>query len=62
MDKHCSGEHRIFVAEVVGVESQGKVVVITVCTDCDTVNFHEHQLSTPGVPIRLLKEEKKEKT
>lgn len=60
MDKQCTGEHRIFVPEVVGVESEGKIIVVSVCTACDTVNFHEHSVAKPGVPIRLLKEEKKE--
>lgn len=58
MSNSCTGEHHIFVPEVVGVESEGKIVVVTVCTSCDRVNFHEHQVSSVGAPLRLLKEEK----
>lgn len=30
----CEGAHRYFVAEVVGVEAEGTVHVIALCTDC----------------------------
>ena len=53
--------HRIHVAEVVGIQSTGKIVVITVCLDCGEVNFTEHVASASNTPLRLLKEEK-EKT
>lgn len=53
--------HRIHVAEVVGIQSTGKLVVITVCLDCGEVNFTEHIAAAPNVPMRLLQEEK-EKT
>lgn len=56
------GEHRYFVAEVIGVESLGRVVLIKTCTACDKTLFQEHQVGTPGEPIRLLKEEKGNKT
>lgn len=57
----CEGTHDIYVAEVVGVESEGKVVVITVCRGCDTVNFHEHKVTENPGPLRLLQEEKGKK-
>lgn len=53
--------HRIHVAEVVGVQSTGKIVVITVCLDCGEVNFTENSAAAPGTPLRLLKEEKDKK-
>ena len=58
MDNRCTGEHRMFVAEVIGIEAEGKVVVITVCTQCGVVNFDEKQVSGSGAPLRMLKEEK----
>lgn len=58
----CNGNHRIFCAEVVGIESEGKVLVINVCTSCEQVNVHEYKVSAPGTPLRLLKEEKEKKT
>lgn len=61
MSTSCHGEHHIFCAEVIGIESLGKVIVINVCTACNDVTFHEHIVSDPGTSIRLLKEEKKQK-
>ena len=61
MDNRCTGDHRIFVAEVVGIETEGKVVVITVCTQCGTINFEEKQVSHAGSPLRMLKDEKTNK-
>lgn len=58
MEGRCSNEHRIFVAEVLAIESDGKVCVITVCTNCGEISFKEHQVTKPGVQIRLLQEEK----
>lgn len=55
----CSGDHEIYVAEVVGVESAGKICCVTVCRHCDMVTFHEHTISTPGNTLRLKKEETK---
>lgn len=50
--------HRIHVAEVVGVQQLGKIVVITVCLDCGEVKFHEHIAAPENTPLRLLQEEK----
>lgn len=54
----CDGMHELYVAECVGVESEGKIIVITVCRHCDKVSFHEHIVSASRAPIRLMKEEK----
>lgn len=56
MDTRCTGGHEIYVAEVVAVESEGKVVVITVCRACDRVNFHEHQVAKSRAPLTFIKE------
>jgi len=55
MENKCYGEHEIYVAEVVGVQAEGKVVVITVCRHCDSVQFHEHQVAKAHVPFTLIK-------
>lgn len=57
----CFGEHRLFVPEVIGVEAEGKVIVITVCTACGDVQFTDYQVANPGSSLRLLREER-EKT
>jgi|GEM_PF-4730322 len=56
MDTKCLGEHEIYVAEVVAVESEGKLVVVTVCRHCDAVNFHEKQIARSHAPMQLIKE------
>lgn len=58
---HCGGKHQIYVAEVVYVQSEGKLWVVTVCRDCDTVSFHEKQIARPHVEASLIKNEQKEK-
>jgi hypothetical protein len=55
-DKKCTGNHDIYVAEVVYVESEGKLVVVTVCKGCDNVHFHEKQIAPSKSPAKLLKE------
>jgi hypothetical protein len=57
VSRSCSGDHEIYVAEVIGVESEGKVVVILVCRRCADVTFHEKQIASVSGPLRLLKEE-----
>lgn len=54
----CGGKHQIYVAEVVYVQSEGKLWVVTVCRDCDNVNFHEKQIAKPHIPATLMKNEK----
>jgi hypothetical protein len=53
--KKCSGEHDIYVPEVFYVQQEGKVVVVTVCRACDTVNFHQHQIADPHHSAEALK-------
>jgi hypothetical protein len=57
---NCTGEHRFYVAEVCGVESEGKLFVIIVCTSCGEFRTHELAVSTKGSLMRLLKQEEKE--
>lgn len=54
----CTGDHDIYVADVVGIPSQGKVVVITVCRMCDMVHFHEHNVG-PSAGFQLKSEKEK---
>lgn len=58
MDKRCDGQHDIYVAEVLYVEAEGKLVVVTVCRNCDTVRFHEQVVAQPHHAGKLLKNEK----
>jgi hypothetical protein len=53
--------HRYFVAETVGVETEGKVFVLVVCTACGDGQAKEFKLTTKAVPLRLLLEEKQTK-
>ena len=57
MKEKCNGDHNIFVAEVVGVESEGKVFVLALCRLCDLFNVHEVVVSQPGRQLRLLRQE-----
>lgn len=56
--KRCDGNHDIYVAEVLHVGAEGKLVVITVCRQCDVVNFHERIVHAPHHTGELLKKEK----
>ncbi len=56
--KKCGGEHNIYVPEVFYVGAEGKVVVVTVCRDCDSVKFHEHKIAEPHHSAEALKTEK----
>jgi hypothetical protein len=58
MEQRCSGQHDIYVAEVMYVPSEGKLVVVTVCRNCDTVHFHERLVAQPHREAELLKKEK----
>lgn len=57
----CLGEHRFFIAEVVGVEASGKVFVLAVCTNCGEFRDHELDTRAAGSPMRLLHQEVKGK-
>ena len=59
MQTDCRGEHAIFVAEVVAVEAEGKLVVVNVCRSCGEVTFHEHQVTKAHVPLTFTKEKEK---
>lgn len=58
--KKCSGNHYIYVAEVVYVQKDGKLFVVNVCRACGEVTFHEKSIAQPGTPALLLKEKEKE--
>jgi hypothetical protein len=55
-NKKCSGSHYIYVAEVLYIQKDGKIVVINVCRACGEVSFHERQVATAGTPAVLLQE------
>ena len=59
-NKKCIGNHYIYVAEVLYVQKDGKLVVINVCRACGEVTFHERQVASPGTQATLLKEKEKE--
>jgi len=54
----CTGEHDLFVVDCVGVEAEGKVVVLAICRHCGELRSHEVVVSKSGSPLRLLNEEK----
>ena len=52
----CNRGHRYFVASSVGVEPEGKVVVIVVCTACGHTFSKDFQVSSsPTVRLRIEK-------
>jgi hypothetical protein len=53
-NKRCDGQHDIYVAEVLYVGAEGKLVVVTVCRQCDTVRFHEQLVAQPHHDGELL--------
>lgn len=53
--------HHYFVAEVIGVESEGMVYVLIVCTSCGDSQARAHKVAVPGSSLRLLIEEKTRK-
>ena len=57
----CTGEHRYFVCEVIGVESEGKVFLLALCTACGDAFCKEFIVASPTQAIRLMKEEKQTK-
>lgn len=40
----CTGTHRYFVADVAQVESEGKVVIIAMCTACGETKTSVHKV------------------
>ncbi len=61
MSLDCPGNHHFFVAETVGVESEGMIYVVIVCTACGESQAKGHQVAKPGSLLRLLQEEKNSK-
>lgn len=59
-DYKCSKGHFIYVAEVIYIQKDGKLHVVNVCRACGGVAFHEKQITSPGTPAILLKNEEKE--
>ena len=37
----CFGQHRFFVADVAQVETEGKIVLIAMCTNCGELKVSE---------------------
>jgi len=61
LQKECAGVHRYFVADVCGVESEGKLFVVVVCTACGHTFCREFKVSNPNVRLTLRSEKEKEK-
>lgn len=57
-NKRCDGQHDVYVAEVLYVAAEGKLVVVTVCRSCTEVRFHERQVAQPRHEGELLKQGK----
>lgn len=57
-ESDCQGDHRYFVAEVVGVPDTGKVHVLVVCTNCGDFKSNEVAVGAPGGAIHLYREER----
>lgn len=57
----CSNDHSYFVADVVGVEAEGKVYLIYLCTGCGEAVSKEFKVATPGSEVRLMREERNAK-
>jgi hypothetical protein len=53
MAEECDGRHRFFALEPVGVEAEGKVVVIVVCTACGEVRTSNIQVAALGVETTI---------
>lgn len=51
--RECSGDHRFFVAATVGVESEGKAVIICVCTSCGASFSEEFKVSGGNSPLEV---------
>lgn len=57
--RDCSADHTFFVAEVIGVEAEGKVHLLYLCTSCGEAYCKEFKVaSNPGSALRLMREEK----
>lgn len=56
MQKECSGQHRFYVAETVGVEPEGTVSIIIVCTSCGEARISTFSVAQPRTPVTLSKQ------
>lgn len=55
MEQQCNGQHTIYVAECLYVEAEGKLVVVTVCRNCNKVTFTSEVVAEPHHAGVLLK-------
>lgn len=55
----CSREHSYFVAEVVGIQAEGKVHLVYLCTGCGDAVCKTFSVASPGMDMRMLREEKR---
>lgn len=53
--------HRYFVADVVLIPAEGKVVLLALCTACADFKAHEKVVSAPHTPLDSLNTQKKNK-
>lgn len=53
--------HRYFVADVILIPSEGRVVMAALCTACGDPQFHEKVVSKPHTVLDSLKTQKKNK-
>lgn len=50
-DNYCIGEHRFFALNPIGIQAEGKVVVILICTQCGELRKQECQVAAPGTLV-----------
>lgn len=60
MSQVCEGAHHYFVAEVIGVESEGTVHILALCTACGETLCKKHVVAAPFSKLILYKEKEKE--
>lgn len=59
MDCNGHSDHRYFVADVVLIPAEGKIVVCALCTACGTPQFHEKIVAGKNTPLDSQREQKK---
>lgn len=52
-------DHRYFVADVVLVPAEGKIVLLALCTACGDFKSHEKQVAAPHTALDSLKTQNK---
>jgi len=60
MDAECSGGHRFFVAETIGVPAEGKAVILVVCTACGESFSRDFKVSAGTYPLTIPNKVEKE--